>query len=51
VFLVRWYRAWRKRRQCFHHDPRTERSWIRPGQIIDYRKLYRCRQCGRTWII
>lgn len=46
-----WWRAWRKRRQCFHHDHTTGESWVGRGSIIDYRKLYLCDRCGRIWVI
>jgi hypothetical protein len=49
-----WYQRWRRRRYCFHHDHRTGESWILPGIIIDYRKLYRCSTrlggCDKVWI-
>lgn len=44
------FRTWRKRRRCFHHDNHTGESWVGRGSIIDYRKLYACKNCGRTWI-
>ncbi len=44
-------RRWLKRRRCFHHDINTGESWIGRGQIIDWRKLYRCKNCERTWIL
>ncbi len=44
-------RRWLTRRRCFHHDNITGESWIGRGQIIDYRKLYRCDHCGRIWIL
>lgn len=25
---VRWWRRWRTRRACFHHDPSTGTTWI-----------------------
>lgn len=37
-------------RTCFHHDHRRGESWIR-SQIIDWRKLYDCGHCGKTWVI
>lgn len=45
-----WLKAWRARRRCFHHDQATGTSWI-TGQLIDtgMRKMWRCRECGRTW--
>jgi hypothetical protein len=45
-----WQR-WRDRRRCFHHDHRTGTSWVGPGTIMDYRKLYECKRCGKIWII
>lgn len=50
MWIARAFRAWRKRRQCFHHDRRRRESWIR-DRIHDYRKLYWCTECGRTWIL
>lgn len=44
------FRTWRKRRRCFHHDNHTGESWVGRGSIIDYRKYYACKNCGRTWI-
>jgi hypothetical protein len=44
-------REWRRRRNCFHHDRLTGESWISPGSIIDYRKLYTCSRCRKVWIL
>lgn len=43
--------AWRKRRRCFHHNWRTEDSWIK-SRLIDLgmRKMFWCGHCGKTWI-
>lgn len=44
-----WFKTWRKRRACFHHDRHTGESWI-VGQIVDFgRKHFSCRECGRYW--
>lgn len=40
----------RTQRRCFHHNHSTGKSWI-SGRIIDYRKLWDCTRCGKTWVI
>jgi len=44
------YLHWLDRRNCFHHNHKTGESWIET-EIIDWRKLYTCRDCGRRWVI
>lgn len=47
---MKWLRAWRKRRACFHHDWRTGESWI-ADQIVDAgrAKHFWCTRCDRYW--
>ncbi|MEU8023781.1 hypothetical protein AB0B88_16350 [Micromonospora haikouensis] len=44
-----WFRAWRKRRNCFHHNRRGE-TWI-AEQLVDggRAKHFWCTRCGRYW--
>lgn len=46
------FAAWRKRRNCFHHDHRSGVSWIE-SRLIDMgsRKMFWCTDCGRTWFV
>jgi len=46
----RWAERRSKRKYCMHHDIRGCESYI-ASTIIDYRKLFLCTGCGRTWII
>lgn len=50
---MRLIRAWRERRNCFHHNPTNGASWVTRGQLIDLgrRKLYKCVECRKVWII
>lgn len=48
--MLDFLRGWRKRRLCFHHDHRRGVSHI-VERIIDWRKLYRCTECDKVWII
>jgi hypothetical protein len=42
--------AWRRQRACFHHDWTTGQSWIENRLIeMGSRKMFWCRECGRTW--
>jgi hypothetical protein len=55
--IAKWWRARRKRKDCFHHDiggnpanTRPATSWINQ-QLIDTgrRKMFWCTKCGQTW--
>lgn len=49
--MIGWWRRWRARRDCFHHDHRTGTSWIQTIGIIDGgRKAYRCTGCDKVFI-
>ena len=55
---MKWWRRWRKRHRCFHHDhggnPANSRpavSWIEQRIIDDgMRKLFWCKECGKAWV-
>ena len=48
--IMDWWRRRQRRRRCFHHDRYTSTSWI-ADRIIDWRKIYWCTKCDKTWII
>lgn len=40
----------RKRRNCFHHDHVTGKTWIESRLInMGTQKMFWCIECGRTW--
>lgn len=43
---------WKRRRDCFHHDPVAKVSFIR-NQLINTGagKMSWCIRCQRTWIV
>ncbi len=43
-----WFKSWRKRRACFHHNWRTGESWV-DDRLVDFgrAKHFTCRECGR----
>ena len=43
---------WKRRRNCFHHDPVAKVSFIR-SQLIDsgMRKMFWCTRCQQTWFV
>jgi hypothetical protein len=45
-----WFKTWRRRRACFHHNWRTGESWVN-GMLVDFgrAKHFTCRECGRYW--
>lgn len=54
IGLGLWVTAWRRRRQCMHHNRLTGESWIK-SQLIDMgrRKMFWCSEksggCGKAW--
>lgn len=46
-----WFKAWRRKADCFHHNHRTGESWI-ANRLIDLgrRKMFWCIKCNKTWI-
>lgn len=54
--MIRWltgpWHRWRKRVNCFHHNPRTGESWINSHLInTGTGKMFWCRQCDQTWVV
>jgi hypothetical protein len=57
---MKWWRRWKKQRNCFHHEQRTydpinlqwlpAESWIK-SQLIETgkSKMFWCTNCDRTW--
>lgn len=47
-----WWKRWRLRRSCFHHDHRTGTSWVRLYGILDWgTKAYVCRACDKMFFV
>jgi hypothetical protein len=46
------WKAWRRRRNCFHHSFASGTSYIK-SQLIDtgMRKMFWCTKCQKTWFI
>lgn len=52
ISLPEWWKAIKKRKDCFHHDHKTGQSWIKSQLInIGTGKMFWCAVCGRTWFV
>jgi hypothetical protein len=45
-----WWKSWRLRLRCMHHDPMTGQTFVRFWGILDHaRKCHECTRCGKTF--
>lgn len=50
ALVVRMWKWWQVRKQCFHHDRLSGESWINSALIdMGMRKMFWYDKCGRTW--
>lgn len=47
-----WWKRWRKRRACMHHDRHTGQTWTK-SQLINMGmgKMIWCGNCDKTWFL
>lgn len=49
---MRWFKEWRRKRACFHHNPKTGESFLRDTMIHSgSSKMFWCTRCNQDWTL